>query len=372
MSVPMWRLVAGMILGLLSIGPCGSSEPADTIRVAIHLNDPLVAQDAGSPTGFSVDLWRELAARLQLKTEFQVDMDEDAVLASVREHRAQLGIAGIAITSAREREFDFSQPIMNSGLLIMLRGSSDSDVSIMLTEMLPIMFSPLLFVWLAISFILIIIPAHVMWMTERKREDGFIPTEKYIPGIFHALWWAASTLATQAAETPRGWLSRLTATLWMLTSFVFVTYYTAQLTAFLTVQQFQGKISSPADLPGKAVATTHGSAAARFLTLQRAKVIETAHVGQAYAALLDKRVDAVVMDAPVLLSLAEGAGRGKVRIVGSVFHREDFGIVYPQGSQLRERIDRELLRLREDGTFARIHERWFGTGHDYRLSSAGL
>lgn len=39
-------------------------------------------------------------------------------------------------------------------------------------------------------------------------------------------------------------------------SVVFVAYYTAQLTAPLNVEQIQGDINGPDDLPGKRTATT--------------------------------------------------------------------------------------------------------------------
>jgi hypothetical protein len=63
---------------------------------------------------------------------------------------------------------------------------------------------------------------------------------------------------------PRQWMARVIAVLWMFTGVVFVAFYTAQLTATLTVQQIQGSINGP-DLPGRRLGTTQGSTAAAFL-----------------------------------------------------------------------------------------------------------
>jgi polar amino acid transport system substrate-binding protein len=64
------------------------------------------------------------------------------------------------------------------------------------------------------------------------------------------------------------------AVLWMFASILFIAFYTAQLTATLTMQQIQGSISGPGDLQGRKIATTTGSTAATFLREQKALVQE--------------------------------------------------------------------------------------------------
>ncbi len=174
------------------------------------------------------------------------------------------------------------------------------------------------------------------------------------------MWWAAGTLATQADQMPRQWLARIVAVLWMFTSVVFVAYYTAQLTAALTVEQIQGDINGPDDLPGKRVATTRGSTAAAYLAEQHARVQEFEGIDEAYQALLSNAADAVVFDAPVLLYFAEHDGKGRVQTAGPVFRKEDYGIVFAENSALRKKVDGALLQLREDGTYGQIYQKWFG------------
>ena len=214
--------------------------------------------------------------------------------------------------------------------------------------------------WLGIAALLIVVPAHIVWLVERRHEQGIIPDRRYFPGIFHAMWWAGSTLATQAEQMPRHWLARVLAILWMFIGVVFVAYYTAQLTASLTVQQIRGAISGPDDLPGKHVATTRNSTAAAYLRQKNVDVVEVEQIDAAYKALLDKQVDAVVFDAPALLYYAGHDGKGKVQLVGPVFRKENFGIVFPLDSRLRSEVDRALLDLREDGTYSRLEQTWFG------------
>jgi polar amino acid transport system substrate-binding protein len=73
------------------------------------------------------------------------------------------------------------------------------------------------------------------------------------------------SLVSQVQGLPGDWFARLLALVWMFAGVVFVAFYTAQLTATLTVQKIQGAIGGPGDLPGKQIATIAGSTAADYL-----------------------------------------------------------------------------------------------------------
>jgi polar amino acid transport system substrate-binding protein len=189
-----------------------------------------------------------------------------------------------------------------------------------------------------------------------------IENRSYFPGIFEACWWAASTLATQADQMPKSALGRVIGVLWMFTAVVFVAYFTATVTSSLTVQQLQGDIKGPEDLPGKQVATTTGSTSAAYLRQQNNEPLEFARIEQAYDALLKGQADAVVFDSPVLLFYAAHQGKGKVNLVGAVFRKESYGIIFPQNSPYRRPVDNALLRLKENGTYQKLYDKWFATG----------
>jgi polar amino acid transport system substrate-binding protein len=339
----------------------GGQTQQQKLRVATRVLPPLVVeQQGGALSGFSIELWERIAERLKLQTAYQAAPDVRSLLDEVRAGKADVGVAAISITSAREQEFDFSQPILNAGLQIMVRGPGQDGAGNPLWDLLGLLFSPAILVWLGIALLLIIVPAHIVWYIERRKADGIIPTEHYYPGILYALYWAATTLVAQAEQAPRHWLARIVTVLWMFIGVVFVAFYTAQLAATLTVQQIQGGISGPGDLPGKKVATTRGSTAANALRELRAEVSEVAKIEEAYKALNDKKVDAVVFDAPVLLFYAAKEGKGRVQLVGSPFRKEDYGIVFPRNNPLRKQVNVALLGLREDGTYQRLYDKWFG------------
>jgi polar amino acid transport system substrate-binding protein len=350
-----------ILLLLIAAFACVSSpsaQPTQDVQVVTRVLPPMVVERNGALSGFSIELWNELAQRLSLKSKIHVAPDVAALLSDIRSGKAQVGVAAISITAARQTEFEFSHPILNAGLQILVRGGQERESS-PLRDVLSLLFSWTSLAWLAIAALLILIPAHIVWYFERHHHHGIIPTKAYYPGILYALYWAAGTLATQSDQAPKHWIGRLVAVLWMFTGVVFVALYTAQLAATLTVQQISGSINGPNDLAGKKVATTRGSTAASVLRELNAQVVEVTQIQDAFQALDGKAVDAVVFDSPVLLYYAANEGKGRVTTVGSPFRKEDYGIALPQGSPLRVRVNVELLKMREDGTYGRLYDKWF-------------
>lgn len=350
-------LACGVMLAVFSssIAHGGAAK----LRVATRVVPPMVIEKNGVLSGFSIELWNSIGERLNRETEYVVMSDIKELLDAVGDGRADLGIAAISITSERENRFDFSQPIMNAGMQILVRGTAGNVGPNPLRDLMRLLFSRTILIWLGIALLLILVPAHLIFLTERRHRNGIIPTTKYFPGIFHAMFWAAGTLATQADQMPRHWIARIVAVLWMFTGVVFVAFYTAQLTASLTVQQIRGAINGPQDLIGRSVGTTRGSTAATYLNDVKARVQEFEDVDDLYSALLNQQVDAVVFDSPALLYYATHDGKGLARVVGSVFHKEDYGIVFPTGSPLRKHVNEALLALRENDRYQTIYDEWF-------------
>jgi polar amino acid transport system substrate-binding protein len=192
-----------VILALLACVPGSPAEGSVAkLRVATRVVPPMVIEDKGALRGFSIDLWNSISSRLNRETEYLVMSDVGELLDAVGDGRADLGIAAISITSERESRFDFSQPILNAGLQILVRGAT-GNAEPSPVHLIRLFFSCTLLIWLGIALLLIIIPAHLVWVVERHHRNGIIPSRNYFPGIFHAMFWAAGTLATQADHMPR-------------------------------------------------------------------------------------------------------------------------------------------------------------------------
>ena len=340
--------------------PSAFTQPQEPkLLVATRLIKPFVFEESGQLTGFRVEFWQELAKDMNVKSEFVIKPTVAELLDSVRLKEVALGIAAISVTAEREVNLDFSQPMFDAGLQIMIaaRGSEQSVIANFIAGIFSRTFLPLV----ELILLTILIPAHLVWFFERRHSAGALTHTAYFHGIFEACWWSVATLATQADHMPRSAAARLVAVIWMFTSVIFIAYFTATVTSALTLQQLRSDINGPNDLSSKHVASVRGSTAVEYLQRRRIAVTEFANVEEAYRPLEQGQADAIVYDAPVLLYYAAHEGKGKVQVVGSIFRKEDYGIVFPSESAYRKPVNEALLKMKENGINDRLYKKWFGS-----------
>ena len=353
-------LLIALVGGLPGIAAPAKAAPR-TVKVALHDIEPFVMTHDNVKTGFTIDILDEIAKHEGWAVEY-LDVDNvSAQLKAVADSKADAAAAALSITAERAALFDFSQPTLAGGLQIMVPAGSTERSSPGLVDFLKLLFSKAVLVWLAAAFILAVIPAHLVWLTERRHTDSQM-SKKYFPGIFQAFAYGLGMLAAQPDEMPRHWLNRIMGILLAFVSIVFVAYYTATLTANLTVEKFNSQISSPSDLVGKRVCTVEKTTSASFLGDQGIPYTGVPAIKDCYSGLKGGEFDAVVFDAPVLAYYVAHDGANAAALVGTVFMNEDYGIAFRLGSDLRKQADEALLKMQADGDYDLIKQKWFGTG----------
>src|SRR5699024_12328216 len=82
---------------------------------------------------------------------------------------------------------------------------------------------------------------------------------------------------------------------------------------------------------------------------------------QAYLAVENGSVDAILYDAPNVAYYLQTEGEDTVKMVGDVYQAENYGIAITKGKdELGEAINEALKTLKENGTYDEIYEKWFG------------
>ncbi|HEX8921743.1 MAG TPA: ABC transporter permease subunit [Pyrinomonadaceae bacterium] len=125
-------------------------------------------------------------------------------------------------------------------------------------------------------------------------------------------------------------------------------------------EETQG-ISTPDDLKGKTIGVQINTTAQYDLEKREGVTVNKYNtIDLALLDLQNKRIDAVVSDAPVLKYMIFKSFRG-LKTVGRRFTDEKFGIAVAQGNEdLVQEINAALRKIRESGEYDRIHEKWFG------------
>ncbi len=337
-------------------GPAFSQTPRLKIGT-VHREPFVFLKNNRVADGFSVELWEEIAARKNLEFDWQLIETFPQMLEKVERSEIDLAIANISITSDREKTMDFSQPIYDSGLQILVpKGGGASLMKIIWDSGL------LMIVGFAVLVLLAI--AHILWFFERNvkgaRHDYF--RDDYFGGVWDAFWWAfiIMTMGGFEKEVPHTKLSRALAMFWIITSLFFISTITAKITTSLTVSELTSGINSYKDLFGKKVGLARATTISRFADSVGLPYVEYDDYLQAVAALEAGELDAIIGGAATAQYYARNAGAGKIIAVGDVFAPDKIGMAMPENSPLYEGINQTLLEIKEDGTYAKLRKKYFG------------
>lgn len=356
----------GLLLGLIAAGLLTLAQPPNAtaqdatnrpLLVVTKTLEPLVYIQDNKPSGFSIDLWEELASRMDRSYEWAIVKTVTDQLNAVRQKQADVAIAGISLTPEREETVDFSYPYFDAGLQIMTRKPETASFWSIASGV----FTPDLFRVVAWLLLFLLAIAHIVWFFDRLTHKKNY-SANYFKGVGEAIWWAGVTLAAggygdKAPDTP---FRRAMLLVWMFTGIILISNFTAAITTQNTLQGLRGDIQGIGDLPGRQVATVGGSTGAKFLTEQDIPFRSVQKIEEAYQLLKRRSIDAIVYDSPVLQYYASHDGKGQVMLVKELLKPEVYGIALPQGSPYREQINRYLLEIKLDGTYQRLYEGWFG------------
>ena len=278
----------------------------------------------------------------------------------VERGEAAIGAGAVTITADRERSVDFSQPFFDSGLQILLPDRDRGFLGGRIGAVVRAVFSLDLLFLLVVLVGVLLVASHVIWLTERRANPDF--PRSYRSGIWESLWWAAVTATTvgYGDKTPRGVGGRLFGLLWMFSGLFVLAYFTAGIATAFTIDELSGAIDEPAELRGHVVGAPVDSGALDYLQRQGIAAVTFDTADEAYRALGEGELDAVVHDAAILQHHVATTGGSEVQLSGLVFAERDFGFALPADDDLTEPVNRALLRLIENGDYAELHDRWFG------------
>ncbi len=142
-------------------------------------------------------------------------------------------------------------------------------------------------------------------------------------------------------------------------------YYTSGL--LIMVRMDDNNIKSEQELEGKILAVKSGTESANYAkdNIHVKELRQFPNIDNAYLELATKRADAVLHDAPNILSFMKFSGNTQFKTVGNPLQAQQYCIALPKGSdELRKKINVALQSLRDNGTYAQIYKKWFGVEPD--------
>ncbi|KAH9328300.1 hypothetical protein KI387_000408, partial [Taxus chinensis] len=281
----------------------------------------------------------------------------DELVKQVASKKFDAAVGDITIRKNRSKNVDFSQPYVDSGLVVVVPVKKLNSNPWALLQPFT------LEMWLTTGAFFLVIGA-VVWFMEHKLNSEFRGGPKR--QLFTILWFSFSTMFTSHREQIVSCLGRIILIIWLFVVLIINSSYTASLTSILTVQQLSTTIKGIDDLISSNLPIGYltGSFARNYLSkelnIAQSRLIPLDSPESFAKALTEGPgrggVGAIVDELPpVQLFLSTGCG---FSIVGQPFTKGGWGFVFPKGSPLQVDISTAILNLSETGELQKIHDKW--------------
>jgi polar amino acid transport system substrate-binding protein len=311
-----------------------------TLLVATRFAPPFAIKTAAGWEGITIELLRRIAEVQGFDYRLQ-EMGLQEMLQQTAEGRIDAAAAALTVTAEREEQVDFTHPFFTSGLGVAVAQRAGLD---WLTALKRIGSSAFLQSAGALLGVLTLVGVLV-WLLERHRNGQF--PDGPVKGVGSGIWWSAVTMTTvgYGDKAPVTVAGRILGLIWMFASIIIISGFTAAIATSLTVGQLEQSVGSIDDLHGKRVLTVKESTSTAFLDDKLVRYDTVDSIEQALRSLAAGEAEAVVYDLPILRYWIREDYASTLQVLPNRFLRQDYAIALPPGSPLRERFNREILRI---------------------------
>ncbi|CAH0720012.1 unnamed protein product, partial [Brenthis ino] len=303
----------------------------------------------------------------------------DGLIGELLEHKAELAICDITITSERNAVIDFSTPFMSLGISLLTKEPEAEE---------PDMFSfikPLsLDVWLYLATTYIIVSFVLLICARMSQGDWVNPHPcnqnpenlQNIWSLYNCMWLTMGAIMTQGCDIlPRAAGSRWVTGMWWFFALIVTASYTANMSTFLSESRRSNEITEVKDLADQN-AISYGA----LYNASTYKFFETSND------TLYKKLWSVMKSAkPTVFTRTNDEGRERVqkskgkyaffmesttieyymqrhcdlKMVGSQLDSKDYGIAMPKNSPYKTAIDIAIVALQQKGTLLNLKRKWW-------------
>ncbi|KRF99742.1 uncharacterized protein Dwil_GK22709 [Drosophila willistoni] len=345
--------------------------------------------------GYGIDLIKELADKLGFNYTFvnggnnygsynKSTNESTGMLREIMMGRADLAVTDLTITSEREEAVDFTIPFMNLGIAILYLKPQKAQPDLF-TFMDP--FSQDVWWFLGFSFLFVSLSFFILGRLSPSEWDNPYPcieepTElenQFTLG--NSVWFTTGALLQQGSEIgPKALSTRTVGTFWWFFTLIVVSSYTANLAAFLTIENPQSLIDSVDDLVDNKDGVVYGAK----------RTGSTRNFFMASEDARYQKMNKFMMENPDLLTEdnEEGVRRVKhsqkyaflmestsieyntkrecnLRKIGDALDEKGYGIAMRKNWPYRDKLNFAVIELQEQGVLEKMKNKWWnevGTG----------
>lgn len=342
-----------LIFLLCSFLSFGQTEP-QKIRVGYAGSPPFVIHNE-KEEGIVFDLWQEIAFNLGLNYTLQEFSSVEDGIAAAKDHKIDILIGPTTINADRAAEISFSQPYYDTEMAIL----APIQELTFWGKINPIFSTTFLYAVLGLFLILTIV-GLLFWLVEgRKFKDEY--GNRMHQGIGSGIWLAIVTMTTvgYGDYAPRTTAGRVVMGSWMIISLILATSFVAGIaTTFAKTTREDKTITSMQQLEGKRVAVPDYRKIMDRVRNVDGTPIAVKTVTEGYKMLLDKKIDALIYDEIPLEYIFSDSEKDGFVLSKKKIEPQYYGFVFPIGSDLKRKVDLEIIHLQDNKEISHIVDDW--------------
>ncbi|CAH1402280.1 unnamed protein product [Nezara viridula] len=400
-----WNTTTGLVMEPPDISEGLVVDAGEDLRnksfiVIIALTKPynMLKEDSKTLTGndryegFGVDLIHELSLMSGFNYTFVEQYDKNSgspstlangtriwsgMIGEVQAGRADLAIADITITRERERDVDFTHPFMNLGISILHRKPSKAppDLFSFLSPFSNDVWGCMLGAYFGVSLLLFVMARLSPY--EWTNPYPCIEEPEHLENQFsllNSLWFTLGSVMQQGSDVaPISVSTRMVASIWWFFTLIMVSSYTANLAAFLTVENNVSPFSDVKELAQQTdikYGAKKEGATANFFRDSKEEIYQ-----KIYKFMMDNPdcmmpnndvgVNRVVSEDKYAFFMESASIEYEVQrkcqlaMVGDSLDSKGYGIVMRQNSSYRNALNKNVVRLQENGKLTQLKDKWW-------------
>jgi ABC-type amino acid transport substrate-binding protein len=335
--------------------------------------------------GYAIDLIDELSLMLNFKYEIrlsntggklQADGTWNGMIGMIMRDEADIAIADLTITRSREQVVDFTLPFMNTGVGILFTKATKAEAELFafLSPFTALVWTCLLGATCLISVVLFLVGRLSPYEWDNPfpcREDE--PILENDLSCKNSFWCIVGALMQQGSDVaPKAFSSRLITGVWYFFTLIMVSSYTANLAAFLTIENPSYPFTNAEELAAQTKIGYGCGAGGSTRTSFRESTNPTL-----------KKLSEFMESNPSMFVTNNQEGKERVLRGGYAFFMEgatieyaverecnltqigglldskSYGIATKLGSPIRQALSKGILKLQEKGILHELYERWW-------------
>ncbi|XP_056131044.1 probable glutamate receptor [Lampris incognitus] len=364
---------------LLDIGSCTAVRPE--LRITTIKQDPYAMSKGSQLEGYCMDLLSELAKKMGFKYKVHLVKDGsygrqdengnwNGMIGEVARGEADLAIAPLTLTAAREKAVGMTKPFMQTGISILLRRDISEEAAFFdfLTPFSAYTWMGILIAYLGTAVCIFIVArlSPCEWSQPQNEENSF--------GLLHSFWYTAGALTLQGAGPhPKALSGRVICCTWWLFSLVLLACYVSNLSSSKSSESAQLMVKGFEDLANQDVmqyGCLAGSSTLAFFKHSNnpayRRIYEHMERTKSFVSSMDEGVrrakeeNYAFIGESVSLDLAVARHCELVR-AHEVIGMRGYSIATAVGSPLIKNLSVAILQLSEAGELSYLRSKWWAS-----------